>query len=130
MPRIFINSGYLGRICSAGAHGAAKRPKTAKFPRRPQNTHKFKISAIYLKQPQHLADIYNETKQIYIQGGIVGYGDYGILKVDSIVIITSMNGRTKRERPTAKDKKEKKKDFEHLFKEAREEMTGRFDMRA
>ncbi len=46
------------------------------------------------------------------------------------MIITSMNGRTKRERPTEKGKKEKKKDFEHLFKEAREEMTGRFDMRA
>ncbi|MBO5241236.1 MAG: hypothetical protein J6B19_01060 [Lachnospiraceae bacterium] len=46
------------------------------------------------------------------------------------MIITSMNGRTKRERPTEKDKKEKKKDFEHLFKEAREEMTGRFDVRA
>ena len=41
-----------------------------------------------------------------------------------------MNGRTKRERPTEKDKKEKKKDFEHPLKEAREEMTGRFDMRA
>ena len=61
---------------------------------------------------------------------MVGYGDYGILKVDSIVIITSMNGRTKRERPKGKDKKEKKKDFEHLFKEAREGMAGRFDMRA
>ena len=46
------------------------------------------------------------------------------------MIITSMNGRTKRERPAEKDKKEKKKDFEHLFKEAREEMAGRFDMRA
>ena len=61
---------------------------------------------------------------------MVGYGDYGILKVDSIVIITSMKGKNKRERPTGKDKKEKKKDFEHFFKEAREEMTGRFDMRA
>ncbi len=76
------------------------------------------------------ADIYNETKQIYIQGGIVGYGDYGILKVDSIVIITSMNGRTKRERPADKDKKEKKKSFEQMFADAREQTTGRFDMRA
>ena len=76
------------------------------------------------------ADIYSETNEIYIQGGIVGYGDFGILKVDSIVIITSMNGKTKRERPANKDKKEKKKNFEQLFQEAREETTGRFDMRA
>jgi len=76
------------------------------------------------------ADIYSETKQIYIQGGIVGYGDYGILKVDSIVIITSMNGRTKRDRPAEKDKKDKKKNFDHLLKEAREQMTQGFDMRA
>ena len=41
-----------------------------------------------------------------------------------------MNGKTKRERPTGKDKKEKKKDFEQLFREAREETAGRFDMRA
>lgn len=78
----------------------------------------------------HFSDIYSETNQIYIQGGVVGYGDYGILKVDSIVIITSLNGKTKRERPAEKDKKEKKKNFEHLFEEARAEMTGRFDMRA
>ena len=62
--------------------------------------------------------------------GVKAYGDYGILKVDSIVVITSMNGKTKRERPTDKNKKEKKKNFEHIFQEARDEMTGRFDMRA
>ena len=46
------------------------------------------------------------------------------------MIITSMNGKTKRERPTNRDKKEKKKNFDQVFREAREEMTGRFDMRA
>lgn len=68
--------------------------------------------------------------KICIQGGIVGYGDYGILKVDSIMIITSMNGRTKRERPADKDKKEKKKNFDQMFREAREQATEGFDMRA
>ncbi len=88
------------------------------------------IFTFYLQKKKNLSDINNETNQIYIQGGIIGYGDYGILKVDSIVIITSMNGRTKRERPAEKEKKDKKKTFEHLLKEAREEMTGTFDMRA
>lgn len=41
-----------------------------------------------------------------------------------------MNGRTKRERPADKDKKEKKKNFEQLFKDAREQVTEGFDMRA
>ncbi len=84
----------------------------------------------FIYKPWKNADIYNETNQIYIQGGIIGYGDFGILKVDSIMIITSMNGRTKRERPAEKEKKEKKKNFEQLFREAREETAGRFDMRA
>ena len=46
------------------------------------------------------------------------------------MIITSMNGRTKRERPADREKKEKKKNFEQMFADAREEMAGRFDMRA
>lgn len=46
------------------------------------------------------------------------------------MVITSLNGKTKRERPADKDKKEKKKNFEQLFREVREETAGRFDMRA
>nr|MBQ8252434.1 hypothetical protein [Lachnospiraceae bacterium] len=68
--------------------------------------------------------------KICIQGGIVGYGDYGILKVDSIMIITSMNGKTKRERPADKNKKEKKKNFDQMFRDAYKQTAEGFDMRA
>ena len=68
--------------------------------------------------------------KICIQGGIVGYGDYGILKVDSIMIITSMNGKTKRERPADKNKKEKKKNFDQIFRDAYKQTAEGFDMRA
>lgn len=72
-----------------------------------------------------------KPNKIYIKGGIAkAYGDYDILKVDSIVIIAPMNGKTRKERQTQRDKKDKKKDFDKLLSKAGSQMTEGFDMRA